>query len=259
MMRKFIALLCFLAAGCSAVAVQLPSDGPQTANDLLALAQAHKMPQTLQGMARLDAYQKGERRSVDLIAILAKPASVQLQAVSPTLDMLGIMSTDGKRFVAFERGQGPCQVGAACPRNLARMLPIALPPDQLLQAMLGQPPVMQSEKQKLSWDSEHGLYQIDLGDDGGRRQVVYIEAKTYTFAGTALFEKGQKIASIVYAGRLSDGHTPKEMRVKNLAQDLDMSVQWRKVELDLPLDGETFLVQCPTGAQVIELSCDEQP
>lgn len=258
-MHKVPILLCFCLVACSAAQVQLPSDGPQTANDLLQLARNHKMPQTLQGMARLDAYQKGERRSVDLIAILAQPASVQLQAVSPTLDMLGIMSTDGKRFVSYERGQGPCHTGAACPRNLARMLPIALPPDQLLQAMLGQPPVMQSEKQKLTWDSEHGLYQIDLGDDLGRRQVVYIEAKTYTFAGTVLFEKGQKIASIVYTGRLSDGNTPHEMRMKNLAQDLDMSVQWRKVELDLPLDGETFALQCPTGAQVIELSCDDKP
>ena len=56
---------------------------------------------------------------------------MQFQALAPTLDLLALMSTDGTRFVGFQRGGTKCFTGPACPRNLARLVPIALPAPQL--------------------------------------------------------------------------------------------------------------------------------
>ncbi len=248
-----LACLCFCA--CSGPQSLLPANGPQTADDVLTRALARPLPKTAQGMARLDAYMKGERRSVDMIVILAMPNAVQMQAVSPTLDMLAVMATDGKRFVSFERGGEKCLIGDACPRNMARLVPIALSPEQLTPALLGRPPVLDLPEKRLEWDGKRELYVVTLGIDAGTHQQVFVSPKDFRIVGTVLFEKTERVASIEY---IDGDRIPKTLRYK--AKDTDVTVTMRTIDLDLPADVEAFALPCPSGMLQVEMPCvDPQP
>lgn len=254
-MMRFVALLaCAMVSACSAAEIQLPAGGPQSAEDVLARALARSLPKTAQGMARLDAYLKSERRSVDLIVILAMPDQVQLQAVSPTLDMLAVMATDGQRFVSFERGGANCSIGDACPRNMARLVPIALSPQQLVPALLGRPPVLDRPEKQLQWDGKRELYVVTVGRDTGTHQQVFVSPKDFRIVGTVLFEKTERIASIEYIGA---GRVPDSLVYK--AKDLDVKVEMRKIDLDVPADAEAFAPACPDGMLRQEMPCVDEP
>ncbi len=256
MIRVLCLTLCLLACACSSAQTQLPVNGPQTADEVLNRALSRPLPTTAQGMARLDAYLKGERRSVDLIVILAMPNAVQMQAVSPTLDMLAVMATDGKRFASFERGGDKCMVGDACPRNMARLVPIALSPEQLTPALLGRPPILDLPEKRLEWDSKRELYNVTLGLDAGTHQQIFVSPKDFRIVGTVLFDKTERVASIEYVG---GDRMPDTLRYK--AKDVDVSISAKKpFDLDLPADAESFALACPDGMLRQEMPCvDETP
>lgn len=248
-----VASVCFLA--CTGPQTLLPASGPQTADDVLARALARPLPKTAQGTARLEAYMKGERRSVDLIVILAMPNAVQMQAVSPTMDMLAVMATDGKRFVSFERGGEKCLIGDACPRNMARLVPIALSPEQLTPALLGRPPVLDLPQKRLEWDSKRELYVATLGIDAATHQQVFVSPKDFRIVGTVLYEGAERVASIEYVG---GDRIPKTLRYKD--KETDVTVTMREIDLDLPADVEAFALPCPSGMLQLEMPCvDPQP
>ena len=255
MIRPRWLALCGVIWACSSPQVPLPPGGPQSAEDVLARALARPLPKTAQGMARLDAYSKGQRRSVDLIVIVAMPNAVHMQAVSPTLDMLAVMATDGKRFVSFERGGDTCVIGDACPRNMARLVPIALSPEQLAPALLGRPPVLDAAEKRLDWDQKRELYVVTLGLDAAQHQQVFISPKDFRMVGTVLYDKAERVASIEYMG---GERVPGELRYK--AKDVDVTVSLRKIDLDLPADAEAFAPACPGGMLRQEMPCvDKQP
>ena len=131
-----VLLLMLLMLGCAGAPVKLPIDGPQTAAAVLALLPISTVT-TIQGQARLDAYVGGDRRSVTLLVLASRADKVQFQALAPTLDLLGLVSSDGSRFVTFERGSDTCQTGLACQRNLMRFVPIPQPAAAMVAALHG--------------------------------------------------------------------------------------------------------------------------
>lgn len=241
---------------CSGPQRALPKDGPQTAAELLSAIKPPKI-QTLQGQARLDAYVNGDRRSVGLLVVAKRPAQVQFQALAPTLDMLGLLSTDGSRFISYERGAADCLVGDACPRNLARFLPLPLPAEQMVAALLGDPPLLAvaSDQQKLAWDAERGLYRLDLGPADAWHQQVFVAPGGGRPVGVIWYEGTERVASIQYDGQVDGSGMPRTVRVKVVKPSADMTIEMRDVVMDKPVDAAVFQATCPTGSQQVELPC----
>lgn len=250
-MNKLLVVMPVLVMACTGAQVSgVPANGPQTAEEVLARALARPLPSYAQGMTRLEAYMGKERRSVDMIVQLAMPDRVQLQAVSPSLDLLAVMATDGKRFVSFERGGAKCAVGDACPRNMARLLPIALSPQQLTPALLGRPPVLQAEPRTLAWDADRSVYVVTAGPLTGVHQQVYVTPDDFRLAGTILWEGKTRVASMEYVG---EGRIPDVLHYK--APDVDVTVTMRQITLDTAPEAEAFAVPCPDGMLREELPC----
>ena len=64
----------------------------------------------------------------------------------------------------------------------------------------------------------------------------------------------ERLASLAYGEPTSQG-VPSSLHYK--ATGHDVSVQLREVAVDAPVQPEVWAVQCPEGAQVLELSCEE--
>jgi hypothetical protein len=254
-MRRLIAcaFLVLATVACTGAQHALPADGPTRPEEVLQRALARPLPQTLQGMARLDAYVGKQARKVDLLLVVQLPASVQFQALAPTLDLMALLSTDGKTFVSFERGAAACYTGPACPQNLGRLVPIELPPEQLAQMLLGRPPLLESPEKTLHWDQDRGLYRVDIGPAAGAHQQVFVTPAEFRFVGTVLYKGEERVGSVQYDGT-SAGGVPKLLKFK--AKNTDVSVEMRDVLADKSVQPEVFAVQCPQGTKVVTLPCD---
>ena len=251
--------LAVVAVACAGAQSTRPVDGPATAADLLARALSRPLPRTLQGMSRLDSYVDGAARKVDVLIRLAAPDKVQFQALSPTMDLLAVLTTDGQRFVSYERGGRRCYIGRACPSNLARLVPMALPADQLVAAILGRPPLLPSAKRSLHWDEAKGAWRLHLGGAKDQdQQDVWVTPGDYRFVGSVVYRKGKRVASIAYGDLATGASTmpPRRLRLQAPGSKIDMSLELREVTVDEPIDGRDFAIPCPTGTLEVRLPCE---
>lgn len=260
MAQALVPALAFLGlCACSgAQTARLPADGPQTAAEVLARARAIALARTVQGMARMDAWVDGEARKGNVLIVVERPNRIHFQALTPSLDMVAVLATDGDRFISFERGADRCFVGQACARNMARLVPLELPPDQLVEAILGRLPVIDGT-QTVSWDSERAAYRVEIcAADGRTVEQVWVQGATFRFLGTVLYVAGKRAASLAYEGVATWGASgpPRTLRVQVEARKLDLSLRLRDIEIDAVADAEMFAPACPAGAIQVELPCE---
>jgi len=249
-----------LLSACSGAQVKLPAQGPQSAAELLVALPASSVL-SAQGQARLDAYMQGDRRSVTLLVVANRPDQVQFQALAPTLDLLGLLSSDGRRFVSFERSAATCQVGLACPANMQRFLPIPMPAADMVAALLGdlRPLAVPAEQQRLVWDGERRLYRLDLGPTTGWRQELFVDPTSRLAIGAVWYVGARRVASVQYGGERSPGALPASVRVKVSEPESDITIEYRDMQINQPISAEIFAVQCPAGTREVWLPCDATP
>ncbi len=255
-----VLLLMLLMLGCAGAPVKLPIDGPQTAAAVLALLPISTVT-TIQGQARLDAYVGGDRRSVTLLVLASRADKVQFQALAPTLDLLGLVSSDGSRFVTFERGSDTCQTGLACQRNLMRFVPIPLPAAAMVAALLGdlRPLAVPADEQQLSWDATRHLYRLDLGRKDAWRQEFYVDPKSHLAVGAVWFMGARRVGSLQYQGDRTPATLPASLRIKVSDPDSDITIEYRAMQVNQPLDPSVFSVACPHGTREVNLPCTAPP
>ncbi len=246
-----------LTIGCAGAA-KLPAKGPQTAEAVLAKALARPLPTSVQGMSRLEAFVDGTASKADVVLLVERPNRAQFKALTPTLDLVAVLSTDGKRFTSYERGAAKCYVGEACPKNLGRLVPIALPPRQLVEAVLGRPPLIDAQSQKLTWDADRGAYRVlRVSVDGHWQQELWVMPQTYRILASVVRKDGKRVASIAYGAleKLGPAAPPAIMRLKLPERKIDMSLTLRDVTLNEDIEDEAFALSCPGGTVPIELPC----
>lgn len=253
------AIALVLLGCCGGGQVIEPSNGPRSAAELIATV-VRPQTTTLQGTGRLVAYTDGERRSATVLVVAARPKSMQIQALTPTLDLIAVVSSDGERFLSYERGSDKCWVGKACPRNLARILPLPLPADGLVAALLGDLPLLPApvEQQQLSWDGEKSLYRLQLGAVTALHQQVFVQPKDWRIVGAVWFFGDQRLASLQYDGELAPLGPPRIISVKTVTPKADLTLELREVQLNAPVDPTVFAVACPEGTVQAELPCEDK-
>ena len=254
---KWLPLLALVA--CSAPQLAMPADGPQSVAALRAKIVQRKGT-TLQGTARLDAYVDGDRKSATVLVVAAMPQSLQIQALTPTLDLVALLSTDGQRFITFERGAAVCYVGNACPQNLSRLMPLPLAAPAMVQALLGNVTLQDvpADQQRVAWDAERSLYRLELGNAAGWMQQVFIAPQTFAQVGAVWWLKGVRQVSLQYEGEVVAGGPPKLLKIKSTAQKMDLTLEMREVQVDQPVAADVFTVACPDGTRHVELPCETE-
>ena len=244
-------------SGCAGTS-RLPAKGPQTAEAVLAKALARPLPTSVQGMSRLEAFVDGTARKADVVLLVERPDRAQFKALTPTLDLVAVLSTDGKRFTSYERGRSKCYVGEACAKNMARLVPIALPPRQLVEAVLGRPPLIDAKSQKLSWDAERSAYRVArVSADGLWQQELWIQPTTYRILASVVRKKGKRVASIAYGAldKFGPKAPPGIMRLKLPERKIDMSLTLRDVTIGEDIEDAVFALACPAGTLPVSLPC----
>lgn len=268
-MRSQVGRVCGLAVVSSLLAivgcgggVARPKTGPQTVSDVLAAVDARTLPKSVQGEARMDAYVNGVARKADLLVRLERPGKAHLQAMTPTGEMVAVLATDGARFTSFERGGKECQTGPACARNLARLVPLALPPNELVDALLGRPPRLQGASSTMRWDGDRGAWHVVLTRAAGKealKQELWLRPPQMDVLASIVTRDGKRLISIAYAahGKRGIPGLPGKLRIQMPEQKADVSIELRDVEAGEEIEADAFALPCPRGMPVVELSCDD--
>jgi outer membrane lipoprotein-sorting protein len=125
-----------------------------------------------QAKAHLDA--RGKKGNVQMFVAAAAPASVHLEVLDFFGKPSGILVSDGKRFVMLASDTGTWYRGAASAENVSRVLPVSLPPEELVAMLLGRAPRLSDPAPTLLVDPAENVFRVTLRASG-RTQELWVD------------------------------------------------------------------------------------
>jgi outer membrane biogenesis lipoprotein LolB len=249
MNRRLWPLFLLLLAGCPP-RVDVRNVPPPDATALLAEVDAvDARVAALQSQAKAHVDARGKKGNVQMFVAASAPASVHLEVLDFFGKPSGILISDGTQFVMLASDTGTWLRGAATAENVSRVLPISLPPDQLVAMLLGRAPRLADPAPTLVADSEQNVFRVTLKVDGrtqelwvdpGRKRVVrsHVDGPgeyTLTFDGFEDVRGAPFPRSIAFSGAGS------------------VALQYTDLRLGEQPDAALFTPQAPPGVPVEQI------
>jgi hypothetical protein len=119
------------------------------------------------------AHIEGKGNLTTFIAAAA-PSLVHLEVLDFFGKPSGILISDGTRFALFPSDSGGWLQGPATAENVGRLLPVSLPPEQLVAMLLGRAPRLNDPHPQLAVDSEANAFRVTL-KEGDRSQELWVD------------------------------------------------------------------------------------
>ncbi len=248
-----------LAAGCRPRVP--PPDLSLDPAALLAQVQAAQgRVRSVQGEARVHVEAEGRSGTVPQFIAAEAPDRLHLEA----LDFFGnpvavLVSADG-RFSLYDAREKVLYRGAATPENLARLVPLPLPAEDLVRILCGAAPLLDGRPARAG--PGPGWVELVL-EQGSRAQALRIgpgaaveRSSRRTGGAWARGDYDLAFDSPREAGAL---RFPGEVALRAEAPRVRLELRWRDVEVNGALDPALFRLEPPRGARVVELDAGGPP
>jgi hypothetical protein len=159
-LRRLLILACLGAAACQRAA---PASRFPSAQDAITRMRAsHACSRGLTGEGSFDYLGDEGRLRARSLYVVARPARLRFDVMSPVGGVLSTLTSDGQRFAFSELRERQFVEGPADECNLERALRVPLPPAALGELLTGQAPILvhRPEQATLTWDS--GSYRLQI-------------------------------------------------------------------------------------------------
>lgn len=202
----------------------------------------------------------GENRLVrGKIYLFAKrPGRLRVELISPFSTPLSVLTVNQDKFGLHYLNEGRYLQGEATPCNIARLVRIPLPPDDVIQILVGHTPIIPGNP-KITWDRK-GFYRVVIKNES-MTQTLHIGPTRgeLPLLESHLSDKNGTVFRITYdrwfeAGGIS---TPHEIRVEMPRDKADLRIRFNPggIELNPDLPEDAFIVMPPPGRAVEQVTC----
>ncbi len=259
--RLLITACCasFLMA-CPRPALHFGPDGEakSPAELLKRVALAEASVQGVKGDGRLGLESPEGKGSVTLFTAVQAPSSLHLEQLDFFGRPQGVLTTDGRDFGLFDATEGKFYRGPATGPNLARFLPIVMPPAELAALLLGQVPRLPEEGATMRVDPEARVYVVTLRR-GGVTQVLHIDPPSSrvvksTVTGAAAYDL--EAGDVITVGGVT---FPKHLVLTVPTRKVRLELEWKEFTLNEAPDANLFDFSAPENVPVIEVDAAGQP
>ncbi len=183
------------------------------------------------------------------VLVAEKERSFRFETLSPFGQPISVMTSDGERLWLLSEGR--LQEGPALPEYIARLLPLPLRPEEIVDTLLGGVPVSSRFKpEKVTPDGDN--YLLDLRGGGGNRARLIVAGDRKQIKGLKLYYGGQKAdLEVSFESWLTPADKgppmPERIRVLAPAQKMDVRIKLKEVETNVTLDPKLFRLEAPEG------------
>ena len=242
-----------LLVACPPRHVELGKDGaPTSAEELLKRVEfAEAQITSLNGDAKLFVDSPQGKGAVDLFLAVAPPASLHLEQ----LDFFGrpqaVMMTDGHAFGLFQDGR--FLRGSATPQNLARLLPIVSPPEELTAVLLWRAPRMPYDALEMRFDDRTQRFVLTL-KRGAAKQTLEVQPPSYRVVHSSA--QGFDAYELGF-GELTEQNgvtLPKTVTLIAAGSKTKLELTLKSVTLNEAPDETMFVPEAPPDVPVEELN-----
>lgn len=152
-----------------------PACPSQLRTDALGALSAHEARQarwqSLKAEARVTQWGSRGRIRGTVLMFLEQPNRVRFDVMTQ-VGPAAVLTSDGERFQLSDLRKGTFLHGPTCPQNIARLLGVSVPAEQVLRLLTGD--TLTIDAIERSMECRDGLYVVTLvGSDGSTQEVAF--------------------------------------------------------------------------------------
>lgn len=225
-----------------------------SAASALARVQARTAPRvSLRTRGRVTYFGRRGRIRLRAVVVAQRPGAFRVETLSPLEQAMEVMASDGR--VLWLLTGGRLLKGPATPEHIARLLPLALPPEAVVDILLGGVPTSADLKAtNIAWDDD--LWKVNLEDGGGEHGHLWVDPALGVATRWVMFSRtGTGAPAERVRVDFSDfgetagaaGPFPRRIRVVLASPEADVSIKLDTPEIGVPLDARLFRIDPPPG------------
>jgi hypothetical protein len=188
---------------------------------------------------------------------------VRINALSPAGDTtMADLACDSAEYIFVDFNKN-CHTRGPCSREtIASMFRIALAPDDFVQLAVGATPIIAGATGTVKWDGGNRREILELTGDGGRTQVIVLDARDGHADVVSSEVKG---ADGVQEWRIDNTgfstvtdqagmkrRVPDKSRFRSPGEKADLIVEWTERTLGEELTDDKFRMELPPGIAVCQ-------
>jgi hypothetical protein len=242
-----------LSLGCPKRIVFGPEGEISDARILLSLTdQVEARAAAVKGEGKLKLSSPKGGGSLGMFVAAARPALLHLE----TLDFFGrpqaVLVCNGTRFALLNTQEGKFYEGPASPQNVSRFLPIVLPPEELVELLLGQVPRLPDAAPGLELDRGKGAYRVTL-HAGSATQHLLIDPRFHRVLQSDVAGVDSYDATTSDFDEASPSAFPHHIALKVPSAATALELQYKDVEVNEPVDPSLFTLERPPNVPRVEV------
>jgi hypothetical protein len=211
---------------------------------------------SVQGEARVAIDAPGRTGTVSQFLAAERPDRLHVETLDFFGNVAAVLVAGGGRFSLYDARERVLYRGAATPANLARLVPLPLPAEDLVDVLCGSAPLPGAP---VAAEPGPGTVRLELEGPEGAATLHVGEGAVVERAG--LRPAGRPAWTVrgeVY--RFREGtRFPTDVTLEAKSLDVKLALHWREVEVNGALDPGLFALAPPQGARVVDLDAEPAP
>lgn len=249
-MRSILFVLAALAAtGCRPGPVKAPDTTPlPSPESVLADLRARAGDrQSLRTLGRVTYF--GDKGRVRLKAVLLarRPGAFRVETLSPFEQPVDVMASDGADLWLLRNDE--LRFGAATPQNIARLLPLVMGPEAVVDTLLGGIPEAEGTRaERLERDGDR--WRLWISSAHGDRGYIRVDPVKRRVEQMVLLQGDKPFVTVGFSDFESiptGGELPRDIEVRLEADDSEVTIKLGSPEVNAELPDHLFRIEAPPG------------
>jgi hypothetical protein len=182
-----------------------------------------------------------------------RPASLRAEVLGFFNTPVVTLATDGEQLEISQTDRSTFSEGKPTAHSLSRLIQVALEPQDLVSLLFGDPPILPgSSPTGLRVDADRRAYALTLVS-GDQTEIIYQDLETLLPVGVELDGPTGWRAEFADPQTHGDWIVPGRIKLVSSDGQTELNLGYRKVRVNIVLEGELFKLTPPKGANVVPL------
>jgi outer membrane lipoprotein-sorting protein len=246
--RFFLSMSCTASVLSACTTVPRPEFRSEASPEqaLIAVRNRALGRRTLRATGRVTYFGAKGRVRLKVVVVAARPASFRVETLSMFEEPLEVMTCNGTSL--YHLAKGRIQEGPATPENVAKLLPVPVGPEAMVDAFLGGAPGQGALNRARDLEDDPDVWVIESAGNPARR-LRYDHRSQHILGMTVLPEGPRREIEVFFSDFENDavGPFPRSIQIRVPGKQLDLSIQLRDVETNVALDPGLFRLGTSTS------------